>query len=92
MYDQLLNHPSTSDDLRRLTEAKIFRYKLKLLHSLELSDPAKKATLGEINEIIRGTVLLGIPDEMVWGEYFESIDAPQLGEDLCISCVSNGSY
>lgn len=80
VYDQILNHPATSDDLRRATDAKIYRYKQKLLHSLESSDPAKKRIQAELDEITRGTILLGIPDELVWTVFLESKDAPQLGD------------
>lgn len=79
MYDEIINHPGTSDDLRRSTEAKLFRYRLKYLRALSIQDPKKKEVLHVVNEMIRGMVLLEIPDDLVWTEWLESKNAATIG-------------
>ena len=85
MYDEIINHPSTSDELRRSTEAKLFRYRLKYLKALPVNDPKKEMTLKLVDEMMRGMVLLDIPDELVWTQFLESKNAGQLGMLLFLS-------
>jgi superkiller protein 3 len=82
VYNLIINHPSTSEELRRATEAKIFRYKLKYLLALPHTDPQKLKLLAEVDELVKGTILLEIPDELVWTEYFESKNAQRLGMEF----------
>lgn len=79
MYDEIINHPGTSDELRRSTEAKLFRYRLKYLKALSVQDPKKKEVLRLVDEMIRGMVLLEIPDDLVWSEWLESRNATTIG-------------
>lgn len=85
MYDEIINHPSTSDELRRSTEAKLFRYRLKYLKALPVNDPKKETTFKVVDEMMRGMVLLEIPDELVWTQFMESKNAGQLGMLLFLS-------
>ncbi|EJD03262.1 TPR-like protein [Fomitiporia mediterranea MF3/22] len=74
LYNEILNHPNTSDDLRRETEAKLLRYKHRHRCALGLNGPEGKlkAELGsEVQEMVDGIVLLNIPDEFAWSLYVE---------------------
>ncbi|KAJ6607768.1 superkiller protein 3 SKI3 [Mycena sp. CBHHK59/15] len=52
LYDDVLNHPHTSDELRRTTDAKLLRYQQRYLYALP--------------HLVSGTITLGIPDELAW--------------------------
>lgn len=80
IYDEIINHPSTSDELRRSTEAKLFRYKLKHLKALPVNDRKKAPTLRVVDEMMRGMILLKIPDELVWTQWLESKNAGRIGK------------
>ncbi|KAF9245024.1 superkiller protein 3 [Melanogaster broomeanus] len=61
IYQEVLNHPSTSDDLRRSTEAKLIRYKQQYFYALPTTS-SEKDTLGlELDELINGVVIIGVP-------------------------------
>lgn len=75
-----MNHPSTPDDLRRSTEAKLFRYQLMYLKALPTQDPKKDEVLRLVDEMMRGMVLLEIPDELVWTRWIESKNAAIIGQ------------
>lgn len=82
-YDDILNHPNTSDDLRRLTDSKLLRYKERHLHALpdtaEFS--SEKATLlKELDELVNGVIVLRIPDELAWMIFLEAQDCDSVGE------------
>ncbi len=79
----MLNHPNTSDELRRETESKLLRMKQLHLFSIPVDDQHKeeKARLAvEVEELINGIVLLKIPDEAAWMLSIESKDAARIGE------------
>lgn len=82
MYEEIINHASTSDDLRRSTEGKLFRYRLKYMKALPSSDPVKAKLLDVIEEMMRGTILIGVADELVWVESLETRDVSSVGESL----------
>ncbi|KAF8972954.1 hypothetical protein BDZ97DRAFT_1900816 [Flammula alnicola] len=82
-YDSVLNHPQTSDELRREVEAKQLRYKQRYLYSI----PSTKETLllkqkisRELDELVDGIVLLQKPDELGWKMFFEGKDCENLSE------------
>ncbi|KAJ7502768.1 TPR-like protein [Mycena galericulata] len=66
LYDDILNHPNTSDDLRRATDAKLLRYKQRYLAALPPGVDAKLAVSREVDALVAGTITLGIPDELAW--------------------------
>ncbi|RDB24954.1 Superkiller protein 3 [Hypsizygus marmoreus] len=76
-YDEIINHPSTSDDLRRSTEARLLRYKERYLHVVP-STPEfaleKESVLREVDTLVNGVVLLRIPDELAWSICLEGKD------------------
>jgi superkiller protein 3 len=89
LYSDIVNHPSTSDELRRDTEAKILRYKHNFRCALAQTgeDVKLKINLGdEIRDIIDGVVLLGIPDELAWNMHLESQDHASLGKLYHVCC------
>ncbi|KAG6829553.1 hypothetical protein H0H92_004222 [Tricholoma furcatifolium] len=77
LYEEILNHPSTSDDLRRSTDAKLLRYKERYLHSIpNTPDFAQEKTrlLSQVDDMVKGVVILRIPDELAWSIYLEGLD------------------
>ena len=85
LYNEILNHPNTSDDLRRQTESKLLR--MKQVHLLSLPADSKrkdeKARLAaEVEDLINGIVLLKLPDELAWTLLIESKDAERIGNVL----------
>ena len=81
----MLNHPNTSDELRRTTEAKLLSLKQKLLYALPMNSETKqfKETLRkEVQEMVNGIVLLEIPNELAWSLYIEGKDAATIGKLL----------
>ena len=81
LYNEVLNHPNTSDELRRETETKLLHLKQRHLFALPASgNSADKARLAsELDELINGMVLLKIPDELAWTLLIESRDAAEIG-------------
>ncbi|KAF8270248.1 TPR-like protein [Lactarius quietus] len=75
LYDEILNHRNTSDDLRRLTESKQLRHVRNHLFSLPLQDPRKRKLATEIEMLVSGTVLLRIPDELAWSTFINWKDS-----------------
>ncbi|KAJ7124904.1 superkiller protein 3 [Mycena epipterygia] len=64
LYDDVLNHPNTPDELRRATDAKLLRYKQRYLYALP---PDRKLAISrEVDSLVAGTITLGIPDELAW--------------------------
>ena len=78
-YDEILNHPHTSDELRRSTEAKLFRYKLAHLRAVAPDSEDKIKLLNTVQEMARGAVLLGVNDELAWVTFIELLDASRIG-------------
>jgi len=77
-----MNHPKCSDDLLRVTESKLLRCKANYLHALPITDEfiaTKGQIREEVNELIRGAVLLRLPDEFAWTLYIEEQDC----ENIC---------
>ncbi|KAF8070280.1 TPR-like protein [Lyophyllum atratum] len=77
LYNEILNHPNTSDELRRLTDAKLLRYKERYLYAIP--DTAsfgieKSRVLMEVDELVEGVVILRIPDELAWTIFLEGKD------------------
>ena len=82
LYNEIINHPNTSDELRRETEAKLLRYKHRHRCALGLSGEQGKLKykLGaEIQKMIDGVVLLNIPDEFSWALYIDGKDVDKVG-------------
>ncbi|KAG2113725.1 superkiller protein 3 [Suillus discolor] len=74
LYNDILNHPSTSDELRRATESKLIRYKHQLFLALPSTDPEKRQVGMQLDEMVHGIVTIGIPDEFAWCIWFEGKD------------------
>ncbi|KAJ6558576.1 superkiller protein 3 [Mycena vulgaris] len=66
LYDDVLNHPHTPDELRRATDAKLLRYKQRFLYALPPTGDRKVALSREVDALIAGTITLSIPDELAW--------------------------
>jgi superkiller protein 3 len=83
LYNEILNHPNTSDDLRRSTESKLLRRKYQHLQSVPAvgaDSSSKQKLLSEVDDLSRGAVLLGLPDELAWMFFIESKDAYHIGK------------
>ncbi|KAG6854057.1 hypothetical protein C0991_011035 [Blastosporella zonata] len=77
LYEEILNHPSTPDDLRRITDSKMLRYKQRYLKAIpDTVDffQEKSNLLSQVDELVKGVVILKIPDELAWTTYLESTD------------------
>lgn len=80
-----MNHPSSSDELRRITESKLLRHRANYLHALPLTKDFQelKSELGkEVDELVRGIILLKIPDELAWTLHVEEQDCETMGESI----------
>ncbi|THH28528.1 hypothetical protein EUX98_g5655 [Antrodiella citrinella] len=80
-YNEIMNHPYASDDLRRTTESKLLRHKQRLLHALPANGDSavKKAEISsELHDLVNGMVFLEIPDELAWLIFMENKDAPTI--------------
>lgn len=84
LYNEILNHPDTSDETRRAVEAKLLRHRQRYLHALPLSDE-KISVAAEVESLVNGVVLLGIPDEFAWVYYIDGMDSETLeGYDYAV--------
>lgn len=79
LYNEILNHPSTSDELRRATESKFVRYKQQLFFALPSTDSEKCQVGMQLDEMISGIVTIGIPDEFAWCMWLEGRDSDTVG-------------
>lgn len=79
LYDEILNHPNTPDELRRRTESKQLRHKRDLLFALPLDDPKKRQLAIEVEKLISGVVLLRVEDELAWSAFIDGRDCETLG-------------
>lgn len=79
LYNEILNHPGTSDELRRDTESKLVRYKQQLFYVLPSTDPEKCQVGTQLDEIVNGIVSIGIPDEFAWCMWLEGRDTDTVG-------------
>ncbi|KAG2046495.1 protein prenylyltransferase [Suillus hirtellus] len=84
LYNDILNHPSTSDELRRATESKLVRYKHQLFLALPSTDPEKRQVGMQLDEMVHGIVTIGIPDEFAWCIWFEGKDYDTVGTEQAI--------
>lgn len=83
VYNEVLNHPNTSDELRRETESKLFRQRQRYLYALpqgKNGDDKKSVVAEEVDRLAEGMVLLGIPDELAWLVVIESKDVDTISE------------
>ncbi|CAE6511205.1 unnamed protein product [Rhizoctonia solani] len=77
LYEDILNHPNTSDQLRRTTESKLLRHRQRYLYALPTSPEytsEKHAAYKVVEDMASGAVLLGLPDELAWSCYMENLD------------------
>ena len=77
-----MNHPNTSDDLRRETEAKLLLFKQQLLYALPLTKESaskKSALREEVKELVDGMILINIPNELAWNLYIDWKDVASIG-------------
>ncbi|KAH0589327.1 hypothetical protein H2248_005088 [Termitomyces sp. 'cryptogamus'] len=83
LYEEILNHPNTSDDLRRSTDAKMLRHTQRHLYAIpDTKDfcQEKSKVLAQVDELIKGAIILRIPDELAWTMYLESADCETIAE------------
>lgn len=74
LYEDVLNHPYTPDDMRRATDAKLLRYKQRYLYALPPASDRKLAATREVDDLVAGTITLGIPDELAWMFFLDGRD------------------
>jgi superkiller protein 3 len=82
LYENILNHPNTSDQLRRDTESKLLRHRQRYLYALPTSSEyasEKNAAYKVVEDMASGAVLLGIRDELAWSCYMENLDVYDIG-------------
>ncbi|RXW12392.1 hypothetical protein EST38_g13464 [Candolleomyces aberdarensis] len=87
LYNEVLNHPKTSEDLRRSTEAKLIQFKQKHLYSTPATGVKVKGKLREeLENLIDGVVLIRRPNEEAWLLYLDWQDWEKF-EDLDLSTL-----
>lgn len=82
MYNEILNHANTSDELRRATESKLLRHKRLYLSALPASGEKadeKKKLATEVQDLVNGMVLLRIPDELAWTIFIDGKNSETVG-------------
>lgn len=82
LYIQIMNHRKCSDDLLRMTESKLLQCMVNYLYALPVTEEfrtTKNKLRTEVNELISGIILLGLPDEFAWTLYMEKQDC----ENMC---------
>ncbi|KAJ7072456.1 TPR-like protein [Mycena amicta] len=79
-YSDVLNHPNTSDQLRRATDAKLLRYKYRLLCALPVGDRRKSVASREVDELVAGTIALGIPDDLAWSLCLDALESADMSD------------
>ncbi|KAF9222633.1 superkiller protein 3 [Gyrodon lividus] len=83
LYQEVLNHPSTSDELRRSTETKLIRYKQQYFYALPIASSEKATLRLELDELVNGVVVIGVPDELSWSIFLEGKDSDTIYESEC---------
>lgn len=73
LYNEIVNHPKTSDELRRETESQVLQYRRQYLFALPAGKD-KNEVLGQVEELVKGAVVLQIADELAWNTYLELKD------------------
>jgi superkiller protein 3 len=88
LYEEVIGHPNTTDDLRRVTEGKLLRHRVRFLHSLSATKDAerKKPASDIVDALVDGVVLLNIPDELAWSMSIEGKDAAIIGNFPSLVC------
>ncbi|KIY73049.1 superkiller protein 3 [Cylindrobasidium torrendii FP15055 ss-10] len=74
LYNEITNHPRTSEEVRRQTENKLLDFKKNYLFALPPTSPEKKRLFTEVEEIVNGVVLLKLPNELAWMLFFDTKD------------------
>lgn len=92
LYNDILNHPGTSDELRRATESKLIRYKQQLFLALPSTDPEKRQVGMQLDEMVHGIVTIGIPDEFAWCIWFEGRDSDTVGTGHAVKLAMNTEF
>ncbi|KAF7321489.1 Antiviral protein [Mycena kentingensis (nom. inval.)] len=77
-YADILNHPHTTDELRRAIDAKLLRYKHRFLSALPVTDKRKPGAAREVDELVDGAITLEIPDELAWSLCLDAIDCAEM--------------
>ena len=90
LYNEIINHPKTSDELRRETESKVLLYKRQYLFALP-AGKEKDEIRGQVEEMANGAVVLQVPDELAWITYLELKDCATVGMLQSGSSHSNRS-
>ncbi|EGN99549.1 hypothetical protein SERLA73DRAFT_159810 [Serpula lacrymans var. lacrymans S7.3] len=88
LYNEVLNHPNTPDELRRDVESRLIRHKQQYFYALSLSgaSAAKKAEVGaELDGLVGGIVAISVPDELAWSLFLEGKDSSTLGKFIAFS-------
>lgn len=87
LYNEVINHPNTSDEQRRETESKLLDHRQRYLSALPEGDEKTKVA-ADVEEQINGMVLLKIPNELAWTLFIEAKDAESIGECVFWNLVS----
>ncbi|KAK0440394.1 TPR-like protein [Desarmillaria tabescens] len=80
LYNDILNHPNTSDELRRETETKLLKHKQQYLYALPNTSEQKKKVLQQVEELINGAIILQLPDELAWALFLERKDVETIDD------------
>ncbi|KDQ10122.1 hypothetical protein BOTBODRAFT_164222 [Botryobasidium botryosum FD-172 SS1] len=81
LYNEILNHPDTPDDLRRTVESKLLRHNQQYLFAVQNkgeNKAIKDRLRREVEEMARGVVLLDIADELAWNIVIEYMDTDSI--------------
>ncbi|KAH9940522.1 TPR-like protein [Epithele typhae] len=81
LYNEIINHPQTTDDLRRNTESKLLEMTQQHLFSIPADDKHRKEkarVAAALDELIGGIVLLKIPNQLAWTLTTEGKDAEHI--------------
>lgn len=79
LYNDILNHPNTSDELRRETETKLLKHKQQYMYALPNASEKKQTISQEVEDLINGAIILQLPDELAWSLYLERKDVETIG-------------
>ena len=80
-----MNHPFTTDELRRSTETKLLQFLYRYQCSLPLDGylGSRKTKVGkDVQDLVDGMILLKIPNLLAWSLYLESKNVDQIGKPL----------
>ncbi|KAK0197963.1 superkiller protein 3 [Armillaria mellea] len=74
LYNDILNHPNTSDELRRETETKLLKHKQQYMYALPSASEKKQTISREVEDLVNGAIILQLPDELAWSLFLERKD------------------